>query len=192
MKREQKEVRDGAERHQQSIPALCLIQTFRFNLSFLEEASWWHEAHLCKHKWETVLWKHFAYLYSFNKHHPFYHFPEILHAVTHFNILTAIIIMLLVTTSGRKKCRWYLQNVMPSWETGTLRVIQSFLGINLSPEHNAKTKMWSLSQGYESWSLSKTSEHLVSFLCWHTRNYTDWRRDRKKDREPRKLAWCYE
>lgn len=189
-KREQKEVRDGVEKHQQSIPAIRLIQTFRFNLSSLEEASWWHETHLCKHKWETVLWKHFTYLYRFNKHHPFYHFPEILHTVTHFNILTAIIIMLLVTTAGRKKMQLIPSKCDAVLGNGNSEKDPEVLVGNCGPRAQSKDKnvccnsclyeKWSLSQEHESWNLSKISEHLVQFLCWHRRNYTDLRRDRKR------------
>lgn len=113
------------------------------DLSLLEEISWWLYTHLCKHKWETVLGTHCTCLYSLNKHHAFYHFPEILHSVTHFNILTAIIIMPLVTTSGNKKHRWYLQNGAPPWESVMLKGIQGLLWIKclpLSPECSTKTK----------------------------------------------------
>lgn len=124
--------------------AFWLFAFFKpFDLSLLEEISWWFYTHLCKHKWETVLGKHCTCLYSLNKHQAFYHFPEILHSVTHFNILTAIIIMPLVSTSGNKKRRWYLQNGTPPWESVTLKRIQGLLWIKclpLSTECSRKTK----------------------------------------------------
>lgn len=124
--------------------AFWLFAFFKpFDLSLLEEISWWLYTHLCKHKWETALGKHCTCLYSLNKHHAFYHFPEILRAVTHFNILTAIIIMPLVTTSGNKKRRWYLQNGTPPWESVILKRIQGLLWnkcLPLSPECSRKTK----------------------------------------------------
>ena len=59
------------------------------------------------------------------------------------DILTAIIIMPLISTSGNKKRRWYLQNGTPPWESVTLKRIQGLLWIKclpLSTECSRKTK----------------------------------------------------
>lgn len=63
---------------------------------------------------------------------PFSHFPETLHTRNSFQYLNS---HRNYATCYRiweqKNCRWYLQNVMPSWERETQRGIQGLLWISV-------------------------------------------------------------